>query len=162
MNYSAQSYPTWRCPRVQLADITPAVLRLPDGSGSRGILNIVSLTGGLLSVSNTLDRGSRINLMFVTAAGPVVGAAEMLPAISTNQQPFRFVALEEGAQRRLRIVIQSHLEPVEQAWITKYRAAMDYQIPARRPTVAIVLAAIALMALCLGSAVYLLPMHVLK
>lgn len=162
MNYTAQSYPTWRCPRVQLADITPAVLRSPDGRGSRGFLNTVSLTGGLLSVSNTLDRGSRISLMFVTSAGPVVGAAEMLPAISTNQQPFRFVALEEGAQRRLRAVIQSCMEPVEQAWITKYRAAMVDQTPPRRPKFAIVLAAIAVITLCLGSAIYLLPAHLLK
>jgi hypothetical protein len=161
MNYTAQSYASWRCPRVQLADITPAVLRCPDGRGSRGILNTVSLTGGLLSVSNTLDRGSRINLLFVTSAGPVVGAAEMLPAISMNQQPFRFVALEEEAQRRLRSVIQSHLEPVEQAWIEKYRAAMVDQSPVRRSTVGILLAAIALI-LSLGSAFYLLPAHLLK
>jgi len=162
MNYVAHSHPTWRCPRVQLADITPAVLRLPDGSGSRGILNTISLTGGLLSVSSTFVRGSRINLMFVTPEGPVVGAAEMLTAVSTNQQPFRFVALEEGAQRRLRSVIQSRMEPVEQEWITKYRAAMAQQTPSRRPTYAIIAAAIALITLCVGSAMYLIPMHILK
>lgn len=162
MNYVPQSYPAWRCPRIQLADITPAVLRFPDGSGSRGILNTISLTGGLLSVSSTLDRGSRINLLFVTPEGPVIGAAEMLTAVSGNQQPFRFVALEEGAQRRLRSVIHSHMEPVEQEWITKYRAAVAQQTPSRRPTFAIVAAAIALITLCVGSAMYLLPMHILR
>ncbi|HXP45934.1 MAG TPA: hypothetical protein VN810_01585 [Terriglobales bacterium] len=154
MNYVAQSHPAWRCPRVQLADITPAVLRMPDGSGSRAILNTISLTGGLLSISSTLNRGSRIELLFVTPAGPVLGAAEMLSAISMTQQPFRFVSLEESAQRRLRAVIQSYLQPVPDAWITKYRAALDRRNPPRRRTFAIVLGALALAILGLGSAAW--------
>ena len=154
MNYVAQSHPAWRCPRVQLADITPAVLRMPDGSGSRAILNTSSLTGGLLSISSTLNRGSRIELLFVTPAGPVLGAAEMLSAISMTQQPFRFVSLEESAQRRLRAVIQSYLQPVPDAWITKYRAALDRRNPPRRRTFAIVLGALALAILGLGSAAW--------
>ena len=166
MSHVAQSYPAWRCPRVQLADITPAVLRLPDGSGSRATLKTISLTGGLLDIPTTLNRGSRINLLFVTAAGPVIGAVEMLSAISTNQQPFRFVSLEESSQRRLRTVIQSFMqpvmEPVEQAWIEKYRAAMAHQNPPRRNVFAVVLTAIALAALCLGSATWLLQTHLLK
>jgi hypothetical protein len=156
MNYVAQSHPAWRCPRVQLADITPAVLRLPDGSGSRAILNTVSLTGGLLSISNTLTRGSRIELLFLTAAGPVLGSAEMLPAITAMQQPFRFVALEESAQRRLRAVIQTHIGSAPEAWIQKYRAALVQQTPARRRPFAVVLAALAAGILCLGSAAWLL------
>ena len=154
MNYVAQSHQAWRCPRVQLADITPAVLRMSDGSGSRAILNTISLTGGLLSISSTLNRGSRIELLFVTPAGPVLGAAEMLGAISTTQQPFRFVSLEESAQRRLRAVIQSYLQPVPDAWITKYRAALGRQTPPRRRTFAIVLGALALAILGLGSAAW--------
>jgi hypothetical protein len=156
MNYVAQSHPTWRCPRVQLADITPAVLRLPDGSGSRAILNTISLTGGLLSISNTLSRGSRIELLFVTPAGPVLGAVEMLTAVSTNQQPFRFLSLEEAAQRRLRSVILSHLQPVPDAWISKYRAALERRNAPRHRTLAIVLGVLALAILGLGSATWLL------
>jgi len=161
MNYVAQSHPAWRCPRVQLADITPAVLRLPDGSGSRAILNTVSLTGGLLSISNTLTRGSRIELLFLTHAGPVLGSAEMLPAITAMQQPFRFVSLEEAAQRRLRSVIQSYIQPAPEAWIQKYRAALD-QTPRRRSSFAVVLAALAAGVLCLGSAAWLLHTFPLK
>ena len=78
MAYLPQSHANWRSPRVRLADITPAVLRLPDGRRRRGQLETISLTGGLLSMPNMLDRGSHIQLMFLTRTGPVVGAAEML------------------------------------------------------------------------------------
>jgi alpha-beta hydrolase superfamily lysophospholipase len=141
---------------------------MPDGQRSRGKLETVSLTGGLLSMSNMLDRGSHIKLMFLTQTGPVLGAAEMLSPVSTTRQPFRFVALEEGDQRRLRTVIQSSLNqnpgqnPVEQAWIAKYRAAVAHRNPPQRGVFGIVLGALTLLTLCLGSAVYLLHVHLLK
>jgi hypothetical protein len=149
MNHVAQFHPTWRCPRVQLAEITPAVLRLPDGSGSRATLNTISLTGGLLNIPTLLNSGSRMNLLFVTPAGPVLGAVEMLNAVSRNQQPFRFVALEECSQRRLRVVIESLIAPVDPAWVMKYRAAMAHRNPSGRSGLAIVLVATALAILCL-------------
>src|SRR5271157_5446196 len=117
--------PTWRSPRAPLADATPAVLRLADGSGTRGTLKTISLTGGLISVSSTLDRGTRVRLMFLTQTGPVLGTAEMLKPLSTSQQPFRFVSLEERDQYRLRAVIQSALDTGADKWIEKYRAALD-------------------------------------
>jgi hypothetical protein len=151
----------WRSPRVRLADITPAVLRLPDGRRSRGELETISLTGGLLSMPDMLDQGSRIKLMFLTQTGPVLGAAEMLSPVSTTRQPFRFVALEEGDQRRLRVVVQSALSLGEQAWIEKYRAAMVHQSPPRRGVLRIGLAALTLVTL-FGSAIYWLNVHLLK
>jgi hypothetical protein len=155
------SHTYWRSPRVRLADITPAVLRLPDGRSHRGKLETVSLTGGLLSMAKMLDRGSRIKLMFLTHKGPVLGAAEMLSPVSTTRQPFRFVALEEGDQRRLRAVVQSFLAPVEQAWIDKYRAALVHRNPARRGVLGIVLGSLKLLTL-LGSAICLLKVHLLQ
>jgi hypothetical protein len=155
------SHTYWRSPRVRLADITPAVLRLPDGRSHRGKLETVSLTGGLLSMAKMLDRGSRIKLMFLTHTGPVLGAAEMLSPVSTTRQPFRFVALEEGDQRRLRAVVQSFLAPVEQAWIDKYRATLVHRNPARRGVLGIVLGSLKLLTL-LGSAIYLLKIHLLQ
>jgi hypothetical protein len=149
MDHVAQFHPTWRCPRVELAEITPAVLRLPDGSGSRATLKTISLTGGLLNIPILLSSGSRINLLFVTPVGPVLGAVEMLNAISRNQQPFRFVALEECSQRRLRAVIESLIAPVDPTWIMKYRAAMAHRNPSRRSVLAIVLVATTLAILCL-------------
>jgi hypothetical protein len=134
---------------VQFADITPVVLRLPDGSGSRATLKTISLTGGLLNIPTAVNSGSRTNLLFVTPTGPVLGAVEMLSAISKNQQPFRFVAIEESSQRRLRGVIDSLVAPVDPAWVMKYRAAMVRRNPSGRRVFTIVLVAIALAILCL-------------
>jgi hypothetical protein len=161
MTYIPHSHTNWRSPRVQLVDITPAVLRLPDGRRHRGKLETLSLTGGLLSVSNLLDRGSRIKLMFLTQTGPVLGAAEMLSPVSTTRQPFRFVALEEGDQRRLRTVIQLSLDLGEQAWIEKYRAAVAHRNPGPRGVFRVVVGSLTLLTL-LGSAIYLLNVHLLK
>ena len=160
MTHLPHSHANWRSPRVRLADITPAVLRLPDGCRHRGKLESISLTGGLLSMPNLLDRGSRIKLMFLTHTGPVLGAAEMLSPVSTTRQPFRFVALEEGDQGRLRAVVQGFLAPGEQAWIEKYRAAVQPN-PARRGGFPVVLALLTLFTL-LGSAIYLFNTHLLK
>lgn len=133
---------------MQLAEITPVVLRLPDGSGSRATLKTISLTGGLLDIPTALNSGSRNNLLFVTPSGPVLGAVEMLSAISRNQQPFRFVAIEECSQRRLRAVIDSLMVPADPAWVMKYRAAMARRNPSRRRVSAVVLLAVALAILC--------------
>ena len=161
MTHLPHSHANWRSPRVRLADITPAVLRLPDGCRHRGKLESISLTGGLLSMPNLLDRGSRIKLMFLTQTGPVLGAAEMLSPVSTTRQPFRFVALEEGDQGRLRAVVQGFLDPGEQAWIEKYRAALVQRNPARRGVFRGVLAFLTLFTL-LGSFIYLLNTHLLN
>ena len=85
----------------------------------------------------------------------------MLNPVSTTQQPFRFVALEEDDQRRLRAVVQSSLNPGEQVWIEKYRAALVHQNPVRRGVFRVVLGSFTLFTL-LGSAIYLLNIHLLK
>lgn len=162
MNYHPHSYPDWRSPRVRLADITPIVLQLPNGCFSRGNLETISLTGGLLSISNVLNRSSRIKLMFQTQTGPVQGTAEMLSPVSTTRQAFRFVALEEGDQRKLRALVQWLLNAREQAWIEKYRAAVIHQNPPRRAFVRVALGALALLALGVGSAIYLFHFPLIK
>lgn len=103
-------------------------------------------------MSKPLILGTRIKLMFLTERGPVLGAAEMLSPISWTHQPFRFVELTYGDQRRLQAVTgcSSKLEtPVpeqanrildseqgivdsEHQWIDKYRAAAARK-PPRRP-----------------------------
>lgn len=179
-----QLHANYRSPRLQLADITPAVLRLPDGRSSRGKLETISLTGGLLSLSPMLDRGSRIRLMFLTRMGPVLGAAEMLSPISATRQPFRFVAIEKDDQHRLRATVRSSLDQkigdqkpeghnpldqnrcqnpgqnaVEQAWIQKYRAAHADRNQPRRGVFRAALTVLTLLTLCLGTAAYLLGVH---
>jgi hypothetical protein len=87
--------------------------------------------------------------LFVSSAGPVLGTVEMLNAISTNRQPFRFVSLEENSQRRLRAAIDSLIAPVDPVWIAKYRASMARRKSSVRSVFAIALVATALIILCL-------------
>ena len=150
----------WRPPRVRLTDTTPVVLRLPNGDRQPGNLEIISLTGGLLSVPHTLNRGSRVSLIFLTRSGPVLGTAEMLSPVSWWQQPFRFVALEKDDQRRLRTMIQP-VNPAEEAWIAKYRAALVDPRPKRAGISRMVVGSLTLLTL-LGCAIYLLNIHLLK
>jgi hypothetical protein len=119
-----------------------------------GSLEVISSTGGLLSLSKPLIRGTRIKVMFLTQRGPVLGTAEMLSPVSWTEQPFRFVTLAYGDQRRLqaitgcspsnlelpipkqtRLIRNPEPEPIlntEPEWIDKYRAAVS-QNPPRRP-----------------------------
>lgn len=146
-----------RAPRLNLSDLTPAVLRFEDGHRTQGQLEVISLTGGILSLPKPVVRQSRVKLMFVTPTGPVLGTAEMLKPVSWTQQPFRFVGLEKDDQRRLQDSIQSSFGQVskDQEWIDKYRAALDDRRPPRRSLFSSRLAAFTLAILSLGSAIYL-------
>jgi len=137
----------WRSPRVRLEDAAPAILRAPGGLQQRGKLEVLSLNGGLLQMSSTLEQGSRLNLLFVTQTGPVLGAVEMLPPISAERQPFRFVGIEKADQGRLRATVQSFLPAVQEAWIEKYRAATAKRRPERRGFFSFLLRSFLLLAL---------------
>ena len=93
-----------RAPRIRPTEYTPTVIRLQGGDSVTGNLEVISSTGGVLRLSKPMILGTRIKLMFLTESGPVLGAAEMLTAISWTHQPFRFVALTYGDQRRLQAV----------------------------------------------------------
>ena len=73
-----------------------------------GELKMFSLTGGLVCLSKTLDYRSVVKVKFVTHAGTIHGSAEMLKPVSRDLQPFRFIALGVGDERKLRAVIQSY------------------------------------------------------
>jgi hypothetical protein len=151
----------WRSPRAQLGDVTPAILRLPDGRQHRGRLEVLSLNGGLLNLNDMLEQGSHLKLLFVTNNGPVLGSVEMLRPVSDTRQPFRFVTVEGGDQRRLRATIQSHTAPAPEPWIEKYRAAAYRQAPEPSRLRRIVMRSLPFLAL-LGGVVYLLDTHFLK
>jgi len=141
-----------RAPRIRPTEYTPTVIRLQGGDSVAGNLEVISSTGGLLRLSKPLILGTRIKVMFLTESGPVLGAAEMLSAISWTHQPFRFVALTYGDQRRLQAVTgcssklempspertsrildsEQEIVDTEHQWIDKYRAAVA-QNPPRRP-----------------------------
>lgn len=96
--------------RVRFADTVPAVLRFSDGQRASGKLKVVSVTGGLLSLSQPLRQGSVAKLMFLTSAGSVLGSAELLSPLSWELQPFKFVALKQDDHSRLHAAIQFCLE----------------------------------------------------
>ena len=108
MTYFPQQRPS-RAPRISFTETTPAVVRCRDGC-RKGKLQIVSVTGGLLWLSRPVDQGSQVKLMFSTASGCVLGAAEMLSPISWSLQPFKFVKLYDDDERRLQAAIQSSLD----------------------------------------------------
>jgi hypothetical protein len=138
-----------------LADNTPAVLRVADGSLLPSTLQVVSLTGGLLDLTPPLDAGSAGKLMFLTKRGPVLAATEMLPPVNWCQQPFRFTGLAPADQKVLRATIESSLQEnnQEQEWIEKYRAAVHGAPPPRRRFLKMT-AAVALTTLGLVGAVF--------
>ena len=152
-----------RAPRAYLDAATPAVLRFQDGQRTSGTLHVVSLTGGLLSLSNPLVRGSRVKLMFLTRTGSILGGAEMLSPLSSDLQPFRFVSLDISDRHRLGATIQASLQVgYEQQWIEKFRAASAHRRPPRRQRLKHLLGAVGLATLACASAFYLLHFHLLK
>jgi hypothetical protein len=130
---------TQRAPRAHLEDIIPAVLRFQDGRRVPSQLQVVSSTGGLLSLPHPLAQGSQVKLMFLTGSGSVLGGAEMLTPVSSTLQPFRFLSIAQDDQRRLGAIIQA-AQPradqpqnnAEQLWIDKLRAAAPLHPEVRR------------------------------
>jgi hypothetical protein len=109
----AQAKTGTRSQRLQLADSIPVVLRRQDGHRIPAKLQCVSLTGGLMVLAPLLPPGSMVKLIFVTPKGPVTGTAEMLRPVSWTEQPFRFAAIPDPAQHRLRAVIEMVYAPTE-------------------------------------------------
>jgi hypothetical protein len=169
MDGLSQLHAQLRAPRINLADITPAVLRFEDGQRASGKLQVLSVNGGLLSLPSPIDRGSQVKVMFLTHSGPVLGAAEMLSPLTSTQQPFRFVSLPTDDRRRLGAAIQSSLnlkvanqDAAEQKWMEKLRAASNHESRPRRWLIKFAAGAVALGLLGLGCAFYFAQVHALK
>ena len=160
----SQALPPRRATRVHLANPTAAVLRFQDGSRLAGNLQIISVAGGLLSLSQPLDPNTRASLMFLTDGGPVLGKAEMLSPLSRTQQAFRFIALDQNNQRNLQLGIQSHLNQNldEEQWIAKYRSALTHRLPPTKPALKIILGSVAFGILVVLSAAHFLNFELLK
>lgn len=93
-------------------------------------------------------------MMFVTEAGTIMGAAEMLKPLTINAQPFRFTELDEVSQRRLKGMIQPEVaasEPNSEEWILKYRKAMSKSTHPRPGLFGVILAAVTV--LVVGAAI---------
>jgi hypothetical protein len=106
MTYFPQPHPSRRAARVQLGDHVLAAIRLEDGRRAKAKLQTISATGGLLYLAHSLEQGDFVEVAFQTQSGPVHGMAEILsPARKLTSgvlQPFRFVALEDEDNYRLR------------------------------------------------------------
>jgi hypothetical protein len=153
---------TRRPPRFRLAETTPAVLEFEDSHTTSSELQVVSRTGGMLSLSNTVDQGSLVTLMFRTHKGLVFATAEMLCPLSQNRQPFRFVELKEDDQRKLQAAFLTGIyrNIQEEEWIEEFRSAIvNWNPPRRRRHFSkAVLAAVTLATLCL-SVLYVFSAH---
>jgi len=64
MSFLPPGHAKRRAPRVRLTDTTPAVLRLQNGWRIPGKLQVISVTGGLLSLSKPLSQGCEVKVMF--------------------------------------------------------------------------------------------------
>jgi hypothetical protein len=168
MDALSQPHAQLRAPRINLADFTPAVLRFQDGQRASGKLQVLSVNGGLLSLPSPIDQGSQVKLMFLTHAGTVLGAAEMLSPLTSTQQPFRFVSLPADDRRRLGAAIQSlnlngaNKDAAEEKWMEKLRATSSSENRPRGRLFKVAAGAVALGILGLGCAFYLFQVHLLK
>jgi hypothetical protein len=110
MPYLVPTQAPRRADRVRFSETIPAVLRLADGNRASGQLRVVSVTGGLLSLQRPIRQGLTGKLMFLTSAGSVLAAAEMLTPLSWELQPFKFISLPDDDHSRLRSAINTSLE----------------------------------------------------
>jgi hypothetical protein len=138
------------------------VLRLPNGQNVGADLQVVSLSGGLLSLPQPVSQGSSVKLIFLTGSGAVLGGAEMLRPVTDGLQPFRFIDLEADDQRRLGALIEkrsAETDAQQQAWMEKLREASARQQEPRRWGVTLA-AAVGLVGIAVAAAAYLLHLRI--
>ncbi len=110
MTHFPQPHPQRRAPRVHLGGSVAALVQMEDGQRTKGRLQTISVTGGLLRIAKALKQGDFVEIAFQTQGGPVHGMAEMLNAMRATDgvlQPFRFIAMGDDDHRALRVVVDS-------------------------------------------------------
>jgi hypothetical protein len=164
MNALPQQHSAPRTPRVHLTNSAPAVLRFEGGRSISGELQVVSLTGGLLSLPRPLAQGSQAKLMFLIGPGSVMAGAELLDPVSNTLQPFRFVSLAQKDRRKLESIIPLSVydDIAEPNWMKKLRVASDHRYEPRRWRSRAAAVAIGVITLGLASAMYLRYLQMLK
>jgi hypothetical protein len=110
MTHYPQPSATHRATRIQLPT-TPALVKLSDGQRTKGRLQVVSETGGLLQLTSALSEGDFVEVAFQMQSRNVHGMAEMLSPLRAKPgsvfQPFRFVALGDEDHETLRTSVES-------------------------------------------------------
>ena len=114
MTHFPQPSPAKRATRVKLGGSVVIAIRLEGSQTVRAKLHQLSATGGLLVLSKALEQGAFVELAFQTSQGTVHGMAELLSprheSTSGCLQPFRFVALDDEDNTRLRMALESLLD----------------------------------------------------
>ena len=103
-----------------------------------------------------VDPGCRVKLLFMTQAGSVFAPAEMLRPVSWVLQPFRFLSLEEGDQRKVQATVHSFLgqSGAGDDWVDRYRAKLTNHKPSQKRFSKIAVVGLALATACFGGALY--------
>ena len=114
MTYFPQPNPDKRARRVRVPGAVVVAVRSEGSQPVRGLLHVLSATGGLLVLSKAIEQGDFVEVAFQTSYGIVRGMAELLsPNCQTTSgclQPFRFVALDDEHHTRLRMTLESLLD----------------------------------------------------
>jgi hypothetical protein len=104
MTHFPQPHPRRRALRIQMTKPVAAIVVLENGQHAGCKLQTVSVTGGLLQVSEPLCKGDFVELAFQINSSTVHGMVEILSPLAEADsllQPFRFIALDDDDHRAL-------------------------------------------------------------
>src|SRR6266478_6212729 len=85
MTYFPQPNPAQRARRVRLPGSVVVEVRSKGSQPVRAKLHVLSVTGGLLVLSEALEQGDFVEVAFQTSYGAIRGMAELLPARSKSK-----------------------------------------------------------------------------
>lgn len=107
MAHFPQSQSKKRSPRVRVPNDEMVRFNI-DGAVVPGILQRLSLTGGLAEFPVPVLAGNIAEVQLNTTLGPVSGLVEFLRQQKggTGSHPFRFIALGDGDYKRLNATLQ--------------------------------------------------------
>jgi hypothetical protein len=109
MPYAPQSEFRERPERIGFDEKTPVVVRFAGGVRCAAQLQVLSVTGGLLSLQRPVQPGAVGKLMFFSGKGCIAGEAQMLAPVAWDRQPFKFTTLHDDDKYRLQTLIKRHV-----------------------------------------------------
>jgi hypothetical protein len=104
MTPSPKIYSPERAPRVKVSGSILVMLGMANGQHVRGTLHQVSVTGGLIQLSEPLDASAAVEIVFHLGSTTVRAKASMLFPLWATQgclQPFRFTEMAEEIRQKL-------------------------------------------------------------
>ena len=112
MSYFPHSHARVRAPRVRVPNKEPVIFSI-ENKRIAGVLQKLSLTGGLAQVTKCPEGPTLAQINLNTISGPVCGLIEFLrPQKKWDGYllPFRFIALDEIDQARLKKTLHVMLQ----------------------------------------------------